>query len=198
MKIKKSLFLIAPTVSLLVLALMTWAGTALAAPQPLDTHQPLSVAGTAEFVDWVFGDPADQYVENGNLYSPGHVVTWQLHGSLQGTYIQTITYFWPLDSPDPNVGPYGIVGRCTFEGTILGVETRWTADVEGSGLMDLSDLENHPFKGEDSWTSALTRSASPLSHMRGNILMEGVFDEPWSSGPYTYTGTLVWQTGEKN
>ena len=192
------LFLIVLAVSLMVLMVMTWTASALAAPRPLDNHEPLAVTGTVEFVSWVFGDPADQYIEDGYLYWPGNVVTWQLHGDLEGIYVQNITYIWSLDYPDPNVGPYEIVGTCTFDGTVLGAETSWTADVAGSGLMDLSDLENHPFKGEDCWTSTVTSSASPLSHMRGSIFIEGVFDDPWSSGPYTYTGSLTWQTGKKN
>jgi hypothetical protein len=145
-----------------------------------------------EFVDWVFGE--DFYGDDdGNTYWSGNVLTWTLEGDLEGTYVQTITYVYPADES----GAYGIVGSCTFEGTILGAKTSWTANVQGSGLMDLSDPEHHPFKGGDSWISTLTSSASPLSHMRGDIRMEGFFDEPYYS-IYTYTGTLVWQTGKKN
>ena len=192
MKIKRPLFLIALTVSLMVLMVMTWTASALGAPRPLHNHQPLAVTGTVEFVDWVFGE--DFYVDDdGNTYWSGNVLTWTLEGDLEGTYVQTITYVYPMDDP----GAYEIVGSCTFEGTILGARTSWTADVEGSGLMDYSDLDNHPFKGEDSWTSTLTSSATPLSHMRGSIFIAGAFDEPYYS-IYTYTGSLVWQTGKKN
>jgi hypothetical protein len=176
---------------LLSVGLLT--GSAVAAPGPLDTHTPLTVTGTVEYVDWIFSDPEDWYYDqDGNLYQPGNLVTWKLHGDLEGTYVQTITYVMPADSWTD----YGIEGRATFEGTVLGAKTKWTANVHGSGVLDISDLENHRFKGEDSWTSTITSSESPLSHMRGSIFIHGFYDSLWNS--YAYIGWLTWQTGKKN
>ena len=139
-------------------------------------------------------DSAKEYDKGCYHYSTGNLLTWTLHGDLEGTYVMSITYIWPLSNP----AAYKFEGHATFKGTILGVKTSWTARVRGSGLMDYSDPENHPFKGEESWTSTLTSSGTPLSHMRGSIVIRGAFDYGVSPDQYTYTGSVMWQTGKKN
>jgi len=185
MKAKKPLLLIALAVSLLALLVMTWAGSALAAPSPLDNHHSAVVSGSVEYVGWVFGPST--YDKGGYSYWPGNMLTWKLHGDLEGTYTQTLTYISPLSNP----AAYVIEGSAMFTGTILGVNTTWTACVHGAGLLDVSDPANHPFKGKDFWTSTLTGSVTP-AHMRGSIFIAGTYDYGVSPDHYTYAGLLVW------
>ena len=156
-----------------------------AGQQPLHPGETINVNGTLEFVDWIFGDPADAYLdENLNLIAPGHVLTWKLHGNIEGTYVMTISFVFP---PPWDFKSYGMVGQAVFTGEVLGKKTTWMAKLEGSGLEP-----NYPvFEGEETWDSTITSATRSLSHMRGTITISGIL-EP-ESYVYTYSGGLYFE-----
>jgi hypothetical protein len=196
MKAKKPLLLIA-FILILVVLVVGITGLASAAPKPLDSHQATPVVGHLtnggmEGVDWFF-DWANTVVDgSGNVVSIPVWLIYQLDGTLQGTYRMDVVYtFAPPGTPH-----YLIEGQATFTGQIMGRRTSWVADVKGSGDLD----PGYSFTGTQGWVSTITSSASPLSHMRGDIAVHDVFGYPDGSGVVnstTYSGTLIWEPGQK-
>jgi hypothetical protein len=178
MKTKKTLFLVALTLMLLVGLIAT--GTAIAAPGPIhSTH----VAGTMDYISWTGPAPPTAPDAHGNYLWSDQVVTWLCRGDLEGTYVMTVTYSWS-DSDPP--GYYAIKGWAKFTGEFRGRKTGWVAVVSGQGQLDFAG----DFSGSDSWVSCLVGFTGPRSPLTGRLIMETRFGHP--DGDYSrYKVTLI-------
>ncbi len=125
MKVKKPLLLVA-FVLLLVALVLAITGMAVAAPAT-------AVKGTVEFQSWerdasTWGPPDAK----GNWEWPNQVMTWKLHGDLEGTYVMQ----HHLLREGQHADVYFLKGEATFTGTFKGQKTiNWSATVKGAGRM---------------------------------------------------------------
>ncbi len=178
-------------------AIVVPTGGVFAAPPPLHNHCPTPVSGTLEFVDWNIENVIYTVDMDGNMVSSNNILTWEMHGDLEGTYVMNLTYVQYI-STDPL--HYTMTGTETFKGTLMGHRVSYRAEQDGSG--DFASLPFTPpdynFAGIESWESTIVSADSPLSHLRGVITVSGIFDFNAVVSDYEYSGELVWQTGKKN
>ena len=193
-KTMKKLFVMVLVLILLV-AMIVQVGLASAAPPPLHNHRPTQVNGTLEIVSWPIEDAIIVPGPNpGDLISSNNVLTCQMHGDLEGTYTMTLTYRYNLFAT-----PYTMSGTETFVGTLMGFPVSYTSEQSGSGEF-AAPLAAGVFAGTESWVSTIVSAETPLSHLRGQINVNGVYDLTVipEVQEYTYNGELVWQPGNKN
>jgi hypothetical protein len=194
MRAKKTLFLTALTLMLLV-GLVT-AGTGLAAPAGLDVHSPTHVAGT--FVhDWEAYSEGElslypDWINPTSWSVPVHM-EFDLAGDLQGRIVEDVI----ISGAVPWLGPNTTEGMGTFVGTLRGVKTSfkytlanaWGYDPTAPGAPDTTLFIQ-------SADLVITSSASPVSHLRGTLHLYAHYVN--DVGSSTYSGDLTWQTGKKN
>jgi hypothetical protein len=167
MKAKKPLLLVA-FVLLLVVLVLGITGPATAAPAT-------AVKGTVEYQSWTgweYWGPPDA---NGNWVWPNQVITWTLHGDLEGNYVMHIIYYGKDNTP-----VYFFKGEATFSGTLKGKPSSWSATVKGSGIMH----PGYEFAGKDHWRSAL------VSGMKGQITIHTRFGHNDGTDYAVYTGEV--------
>ena len=171
-------------------------GGIFAAPPPLDNHQSIPVSGTYEVVSWP-ADPSTMIIDwsNGDYIWPDNILTSEMHGDLEGTYVVNVTYTGNIyDQHD-----YAWTGTESFQGTLMGRRLNYQAEVVGEGTFT-DPLPPEGFAGTESSVSTIVSADSPFSHLRGVINFAGTFDE-FADPPiqnYSYSGELVWQTGKKH
>jgi hypothetical protein len=137
MKTKKPLLLIL-FVMLVVVLVLGVTGLAVAAPAT-------AVKGDVTFDSWVFG-PFIEDTESGTWVWSDNVITWTLSGDLAGTYTMYSTYSGKIGLPADM-----ITGTATFEGTLNGEPSVWSATLKGSGKSDPA----YEFAGRNYWQSTL-------------------------------------------
>ena len=193
----KKLYLLVMVIALAAVMIVPTGGV-FAAPPPLHNHYPTSVSGTLEFVSWPGEDAINTFDPvTGIAVSSNNILTWEMHGDLEGTYVMDLTYVQNLYE---NPLHYTMTGTETFEGTLMGRRVSYRAEQVGSGLFACPPFAppDYNFAGIESWTSTIISPDSPLSHLRGVINVSGIFDFNAEVSDYTYSGELVWQTGKKN
>jgi hypothetical protein len=193
----KKLYLLIMVIVLAVVMVVPTGGV-FAAPPPLHNHYPTLVSGTLEFVSWPGEDAINTFDPvTGIAVSSNNILTWEMHGDLEGTYVMDLTYVQNLYE---NPLHYTMTGTETFKGTLMGHRVSYWAEQVGSG--DFASFPSPPpdlnFEGSESWDSTIVSADSPLSHLRGVITVSGIFDNDPEVSDYEYSGELVWQTGKKN
>jgi hypothetical protein len=181
--------------TLMLLVGLVATGAALAWPAGVGHggSQQTRVVGTIEFVDWVTGDPSLIRVDptTNEFVNPVEVLTYEFHGSLEGTYVESIIVRAPV-SPiaQTDKGPYTLEGRSTFVGTLNGKAISWAADLAGAGYLDPA----YAFRGWETSVATITSSGASFSCLRGTVISAGMFDgtDP-TYGASTYSGFLTWQ-----
>jgi hypothetical protein len=194
----KKLYLLILVIALAVVMVVPTGGI-FAAPPPLHNHYPTHVSGTLEFVSWPGEDAIIEINwDTGDIVSSNNILTWEMHGDLEGIYVMDLTYIQNFKN-DPLLLHYTMTGTETFEGTLMGRRVSYRAVQVGSGDFDSPVvIEPLNFEGSESWESTIVSADSPLSHLRGVINVSGVFDNDPEVSDYSYSGELVWQTGKKN
>jgi hypothetical protein len=198
----KKLYLLVMVIALAAVMVIPTGGV-FAAPPPLHNHYPTPVSGTLEFVDWNIDNVINTFdPTTGMSVSYNNILTWEMHGDLEGTYVMNLAYiqYWDLSNPTISPLPYTMTGTETFEGTLMGHRVSYRAEQVGSGLFACPPFAppNFNFAGSESWESTIISADSPLSHLRGVITVSGIFDFNAGISDYEYSGELVWQTGKKN
>jgi hypothetical protein len=186
MRIAKLLSIAVALVSAMLVIGLSPAGDMFAAKQPLLPGHSTNVSGPVEPVDWIHGDPADMYFENPNWVLPGDVLTFKLHGDIEGTYVMLVSFIVP---PPYDGKVYYFKGQALFSGKVMGEEASWATDVNGGGKET-----SPPNVGKESWDSAIL-SATPC--MSGSISITGSFDFINNVYDYTYVGTLHFDCRDK-
>ena len=192
MKVKKTLLVAMFALILLVGLVATGAALAWPAGVGQGGSQQTRVVGTIEFVDWVHGDPSLRKLDpaTNEMVMPGDVLTYKLHGDLEGTYVERITVRARLPLDPSGKGPYTLEGRATFAGTLRGKTISWAADIAGAGFIEPA----YAWRGWETCVATITSSSASFPCLRGTVISVGIFDasDP-TYGANTYSGLLTWQ-----
>jgi hypothetical protein len=113
--------------------------------------------------------------EDGNYVHPNQVLTYLLHGDLEGIYVMTGAFYGNIYSPH-----YTFAGQATFTWWLKGKASNWSATVKISGKMHAG----YEFAGKERWKVTL------CSPKKGQITVHDRFGHFDGTDYSVYTGEL--------
>lgn len=142
-----------------------------------ETPSEFEVSGTMEQFDALV-DPNPE-MENGKMTLEGNTFSFDVHGTLEGTFVTEYTMVIDLAS-----GSYTIEGQGTFTGEVEGKSGSYVCNIVGSG-----QFTSPGEAGEGTAEQTIISGTGELANLRGSLHGESRFDKE-TGMTSTYSGTL--------